>query len=1692
MKDSSDKEDKNSNAIANQPAQLQSKGAALAAPSQVIYAPLQLVEDEEPLQGKFATTQLAKLEEPVQGKFGTIQKQSSQAANNTGMPDQLKSGIEGLSGLDVSDVKVHYNSSKPAQLNAHAYAQGSDIHIAPGQEKHLPHEAWHTVQQKQGRVQPTAQLKGKVSINDDASLEKEADVMGERALNSNITNPETFIQRRAVEGLKQLQKDNGHEDDFVMVADPEEFDEMNDLDDIGSSKGIEDFDVTEDVDELSDFDGLEDYDKSDDFEKVFEHENAAKREAGAKTMSAKDLAAVKGSHGGDRKIETSGELTTSAKIAGFFNRESTYSKFLKKAAEFNETYDVLKKQACLKELKPLAREWLTRHEENVLSKKPEAQDENELKKLATINKFLRQTTTNFPDVVKTYREALTNLQAFRLNPYDNRLLFQKAHEVYLLANKKFDHYNKTYPPAVNLLYVSEMEGINTEIAHLKPLAESDAKAIGFNTDLGFKLNSPTVNYSLTTGSLSFTGQVEFTIPGVEESEGTVTTYINKNGTFKKIDLSKSSCLAEIDEQPCEVKEITYSLTNQLFFSNSVSSQLKLLGTLFEVNINKVVFDKAGSFDYGLLKGHSSELFKTKEGIEVSNPRLTSYKGEAYEIRGELSALPWLENVKGVIAIDFSNSLEITNVRIKNGRGMATFSNDIIDTSLKLDVNGFSYNHEAGTMFLKEAFGKGKFLGTQVEATALSLKRSKDGEYTYDTIKASSTDTFDTKHGVKVTNPRILAYKGIKYDLRGELGLEMTDVLDAQGQVVVTLDENKNLSNIKIKNGRGTALFNNETTDTSLNFDVNGFSYNYEAGTLFVKEALGKGKLFGTQAEASVTSLRRSKDGEYTYEIIKASSNDTFDTKLGIKITNPRILAYKGMKYDLRGELVIDMPDFANAKGQVAATLDEKKDVSNIKIKNGRGTADFLGLHLNITGFSYDHSSGTFFTQEAKGSTNILGQTLEVSAKNIKRTNEGKYDYSEISASATGFDYEYFSLKDITLSRKKDETPIEGQSGYTTIGSAKYKIKEGALSSDFASINSEGTAAIEWNPGGETVYSITDGDLDFDLLGQKVNAKKFSYNSKDGKLTAKTLLITVNAFGINKILTGKDIGISKEGLAFTELSVDASGNAIENIPFLEIVPSKYSLIYDKEKGYGVQAEGEAGIKANGFGIKANGSFIGGLSYHFKSGTPDYYIKGGELKAEMANPLAKINELFGGNWSSSRFEISAGIPVFPGISAVFGLYIAYGAELGNKPFEATLAYNNETKKLVLNTKALNFNAFVEGGVFGGIQVGSPLLISLALLLRAAGKFEMNVDLSYRKSYQLNDEPSGDQPEKAEVSDAEGLTYSINGELSIGAYLDLVATALYFFEKRFSLELGKKSLGKFEFTNLKNDEEGKPQLPEGDGLADREDLDKHVDPDKKAEAKKVKSIDELLDIKQNYRFSADEKKDVIKTFEKAEQDRATAHQIGKSGETDASGRKKTIETTDTARKAAQFNDVPLQNLLFFSKFIDNRCDWDKIFEVVFNLETIDQTMDDRFYIQRVREDMTKLSESINLASAFVTHFGAKVIAFEAAYPEYRSITSKYIVELKKKLFVLVEVEKFKKNHLHSKQQGDDVWLENWLNSESRLFGLLSTKLQTLSESYKTFRDALLVNGYDADYLEVEEKIIVKNMAKKHIEMLNKKSTR
>ena len=157
-------------------------------------------QQESFVDNRASSNEISQLQSNVNTSINSqeITQLQEKVDNTTGMPNDLKQGIESLSGQDMSDVKVNYNSDKPAQLQAHAYAQGKDIHIAPGQEKHLPHEAWHVAQQKQGRVQPTAQFNG-APINNDNSLESEADKMGQKAAQLQAMEDNHSAQQQTVQ-----------------------------------------------------------------------------------------------------------------------------------------------------------------------------------------------------------------------------------------------------------------------------------------------------------------------------------------------------------------------------------------------------------------------------------------------------------------------------------------------------------------------------------------------------------------------------------------------------------------------------------------------------------------------------------------------------------------------------------------------------------------------------------------------------------------------------------------------------------------------------------------------------------------------------------------------------------------------------------------------------------------------------------------------------------------------------------------------------------------------------------------------------------------------------------------------------------------------------------------------------------------------------------------------------------------------------------------------------------------------------------------------------------------------------------------------------------------------------------------------------------------------------------------------------
>lgn len=137
------------------------------------------------LESAFDTEKEGKSMSPpsFQLKASTSEAPSPPASQSSsgGLSAELVNGFQASTGHDLSDVKVHRNSGKPKDLGALAYAQGNEIHLGSGQEKHLAHEAAHIVQQREGQVKANTQVAGK-PVNSETSLETGADQMGAKAM----------------------------------------------------------------------------------------------------------------------------------------------------------------------------------------------------------------------------------------------------------------------------------------------------------------------------------------------------------------------------------------------------------------------------------------------------------------------------------------------------------------------------------------------------------------------------------------------------------------------------------------------------------------------------------------------------------------------------------------------------------------------------------------------------------------------------------------------------------------------------------------------------------------------------------------------------------------------------------------------------------------------------------------------------------------------------------------------------------------------------------------------------------------------------------------------------------------------------------------------------------------------------------------------------------------------------------------------------------------------------------------------------------------------------------------------------------------------------------------------------------------------------------------------------------------------
>jgi len=277
---------------------------------------LNLIQQKADTFSEITNLELLQKKASTKGIYG---QNSSGVIQAKGLPKNLQTGIENLSGQAMNDVKVHYNSKQPEKMGAHAFAKGTDIHLGKGQEKHLPHEAWHVVQQKEGRVKPTVQKKENIPVNDDASLEKEADVMGDKALSLGKQEPENPQNSVTEFPQKTVQK----------VEDEENQQEES---------------------------------EQESEEKVSENEN--KEEASDANSEGEDNKDQDSSAKVEIKPETlvlSGTKGLYAKVSSFFGKETSFGVLQNLIKEYEDTEDDILKEELKPKIVNACDTWLKKH-----------------------------------------------------------------------------------------------------------------------------------------------------------------------------------------------------------------------------------------------------------------------------------------------------------------------------------------------------------------------------------------------------------------------------------------------------------------------------------------------------------------------------------------------------------------------------------------------------------------------------------------------------------------------------------------------------------------------------------------------------------------------------------------------------------------------------------------------------------------------------------------------------------------------------------------------------------------------------------------------------------------------------------------------------------------------------------------------------------------------------------------------------------------------------------------------------------------------------------------------------------------------------------------------------------------------------------------------------------------------------------
>lgn len=757
-------------------------------------------QHETESENKIRSYQLKADKQNENSSLSAIQKKSNE--KSTGLPGGLRSGVESLSGKDMSDVNVHYNSDKPQKMGALAYAQGTNIHVGKGQEKHLPHEAWHVVQQKQGRVKPTIQKKGNIPVNDDTSLEKEADLMGDEAneLGDQVSDDTPLATKNPIQKVVQRVGSDEVEQEL----------EFPDIENILNKQS----DLSENENDSED--------------------NAEDESSGSIEIKPETLV-------------LSGQKGLYAKISSFFGKETSFGKILNLVKEFESQEEDKDKKVISEKIVAEGEKWLDKHpkEENTGKgffgrmfgkmkmgvNRLRGKTKNDDKKRESIKLIVER----FENSEDPSNVSLTTLE-------DKKSLGSKIKGLFGFESTFIQIEEKYHD------YQSKASSSITNFSELKSILDDAGSIMKLIAQWKFKHNKKKKEEGKQEGGVKeeYDDKDKSKNASLDKiKEGLSDLFIEAN--FKNIVHIKISKLGiSEDRDIVTAKNIDIKINIQ-------DKELTGNGTDIEIGDDGINFKE--------IEINYDGDINVSDDLEISKPKFhVSQNGENYNISasGGLKLSMEIPNAvveaSGNVEVNYSTETKkFHSTVLKEGNVTATmFNGNLVVTGEEMEYENGVFRADKGDAHLKLF----KF-NTKVEKLSYSKKNGVDWE----SINVKVDKELKAGDFISVKSPEVIVQgksEKYAYEIKGNVGLTIPSLPAANmkvGGVVTVSGVPDQIKKIDVKDGNVEL-----TIGENLRAKADTINYDKDTGTMTASKASLELDLFDKTLDSEVKDLKVSKEG----------------------------------------------------------------------------------------------------------------------------------------------------------------------------------------------------------------------------------------------------------------------------------------------------------------------------------------------------------------------------------------------------------------------------------------------------------------------------------------------------------------------------------------------------------------------------------------------------------------------------------------------------------------------------------------------------------------------------------------------------------------------------------------------------------------------------------------------------------------